>query len=147
MSPPIRFFKKVYLINFAESVSTLITAGLSINKALDITKDTVDNVVYKDVISKVAQGVSEGQRISSVLIQYPGFVPPFVIEMIEVGEETGTLDQNLLQIVTFYGKEVNRALELFTQMLEPVLIIFLGVIVAFLAISIIEPLYSALGSV
>ncbi len=140
------FLKKIFLVRFAENISTLIGAGLSINRALEITRDTVDNSVYKDIINQVEQGVSDGQRISAVLVRYPTFIPPFVIEMIQVGEETGKLDRNLKEIVNFYNKEVNRALELFTQMLEPVLIIFLGLVVAFLAISVIEPLYGSLSS-
>jgi type IV pilus assembly protein PilC len=66
--------------------------------------------------------------------------------MIQVGEETGKLDKNLAEIVSFYQKEVNRAVATFTALLEPILIIFLGAIVALLAVSVIEPLYGALGS-
>ncbi len=141
-----QFLKKVYLIRFAENISTLIGAGLSINNALKITKDTVNNVVYKNIISEVEDGVSQGQKMSAILTRYQDYVPPFVISMIQVGEDTGKLDRNLLEIVTFYNKELNRALEAFTQLLEPVLIIFLGLVVAFLAVSVIEPLYGALGA-
>ena len=81
------------------------------------------------------------------MAKYPQYAPPFVVQMIQVGEETGTLDKNLMEIVNFYEKEVKRAIELFTALLEPMLIIFLGVIVAFLAVSVIEPLYGALGTI
>lgn len=141
------FLKKIFLVRFAENISTLIGAGLSINKALAITKDTVNNSVYKKMIAETEAGVSEGQKMSSVLIRYPDYAPPFVVQMIQVGEETGKLDQNLLEIVTFYNKEVNRAVATFTALLEPILIIFLGAVVALLAVSVIEPLYSALGTV
>lgn len=140
------FLKKIFLIRFAESISTLIGAGLSINKALEITKDTVNNYVYKQIISETEAGVSEGQKISSVLIKYPDYAPHFVVQMIQVGEETGKLDKNLLEIVNFYEKEVNRAVATFTALLEPILIIFLGAVVALLAVSVIEPLYSSLGT-
>ena len=139
------FFKKVYLIRFAENIATLISAGLSINSSLKITKDTINNVVYKKVISEVEQGVLEGQKISYILKRYPELFPPFVIQMIQVGEETGKSSQNLMEIVNFYNKEVDRALVTFTTLLEPILIIFLGIIVAFLAASVIAPLYSALN--
>ena len=85
--------------------------------------------------------------MSAILVRYPDYAPPFVVQMIQVGEETGKLDQNLMQIVNFYEKEVERAVETFTALLEPMLIIFLGVVVAFLAISVIEPLYGALGTI
>jgi len=140
-------FKKIYLITFAENISTLITAGLSINNALKITKDAISNFVYKKIISEVTDGVSEGQKISAVLVKYPNFIPAFVVQMIEVGEETGKLDKNLVEIVNFYQKEVDRAIATFTALLEPILIIFLGGIVALLAVAVIEPLYSTLGTI
>lgn len=141
------FLKKIFLITFAENISTLITAGLSINNALKITKDAVGNSVYKKILTETEEGVSQGERISSVLAKYSYYVPPFVVQMIQVGEETGTLDKNLMEIVNFYNKEVKRAIETFTALLEPVLIIFLGIAVAFLAISIIQPLYGVLGTI
>ena len=141
------FFKKTFLIRFAENISTLIGAGLSINSALKITKDTVGNHVYKKILTETEEGVSQGERISSVLVRYPDHIPPFVVQMIQVGEETGTLDKNLMEIVNFYNKEVKRAIETFTALLEPVLIIVLGTVVALLAISVIEPLYGALGTI
>lgn len=141
------FFQKIYLIRFAENLSTLIGAGLSINNALKITKDTIDNYVYKEILSDVEKGVSEGEKISAILVKYPLYAPPFVVQMIQVGEETGKLDKNLMEIVNFFQKEVQRAVALFTAMLEPILIIFLGIIVALLAVSVIEPLYGALGTI
>ena len=140
------FFKKIFLIRFAENISTLIGAGLSINNALKITKDTVGNFVYKKILTETEERVSEGEKISSVLVKYPDYISPFVVQMIQVGEETGTLDKNLMQIVGFYNKEVKRAVETFTALLEPILIIFLGIVVALLAVSVIEPLYGALGT-
>lgn len=140
------FLKKIYLIQFAENISTLIGAGLTINRALEITRDTINNDVYKKILTETEESVSEGQRISSIMMKYPLFVPAFVVQMIQVGEETGTLDKNLDQIVSFYQKEVNRAVATFTALLEPMLIIFLGVVVAFLAVSVIEPLYGTLGT-
>ncbi|MDP3882559.1 MAG: type II secretion system F family protein [Candidatus Staskawiczbacteria bacterium] len=141
------FFKKIFLIKFAENISTLIGAGLSINNALKITKDTVENFVYKQMLTETEEKVSEGEKISFVFVKYPELVPPFVVQMVQVGEETGKLENNLMEIVNFYQKEVNRSVATFTALLEPVLIIFLGLIVAMLAISILEPLYGALGTI
>ena len=91
--------------------------------------------------------VSEGEKISSVLVRYPDYAPPFVVQMIQVGEDTGTLEKNLMEIVGFYNKEVKRAVETFTALLEPILIIFLGIIVVLLAVSVMGPLYGALGTI
>lgn len=139
--------QKMFLIRFSESVSTLVSAGLSINKALQITRDTVTNHVYKKIITEVEKDVSEGEKISSVLIKHPEHVPIFVVQMIKVGEETGKLDKTLMEIVNFYQKEVKRAVDTFTALLEPVLIVFLGVMVALLAVSVLSPLYGALGTI
>lgn len=141
------FLKKTFLVRFAENISTLIGAGLSINNALKITRDTVGNFVYKKILTETEERVSQGERISSVLAKYPEYVDPFVVQMIQVGEETGTLDKNLMEIVNFYNKEIKRAVETFTALLEPILIIFLGIVVALLAVSVIEPLYGALGTI
>lgn len=141
------FLKKTFLVRFAENISTLISAGLSINNALKITSDTVGNSVYKKIITETEERVAEGDKIGSVLAKYPEYAPPFVVQMVQVGEETGTLDKNLMEIVDFYNKEVKRAIETFTALLEPILIIVLGAFVALLAISIIGPLYGALGTI
>jgi len=140
------FLKKIFLVRFAENISTLISAGLSINGALKITKDTVDNYMYKKILTETEEKVSEGEKISSILVRHPGYFPPFVVQVIQVGEETGRLDKNLMEIVNFYEKEVKRAVETFTSLLEPILIVFLGIVVSLMAISVIQPLYGALGT-
>ncbi|MBI2053740.1 MAG: type II secretion system F family protein [Candidatus Staskawiczbacteria bacterium] len=141
------FLKKIFLIRFAENISTLMEAGVSINSALKITKETVNNFVYKEIISETEARVSEGEKMSTVLIKYPNYIPPFVVQMVQVGESIGRLDKNLMEIVNFYQKEVKRAVDIFTAMLEPILIIFLGIVVALLAISVLSPLYGALGTI
>src|SRR3989339_9878 len=139
------FFQKTYLVKFAENLSTLISAGLSIVTALKITKDTIENITYKEIIAETEKSVLEGEKISSALKKYPKYVSSFVVQMIQVGEDTGKLDKNLLEIVNFYQKEIKRDVDTFTALLEPVLIIFLGICVAFLAVSVLSPLYSTLG--
>jgi len=141
------FFKKTFLIQFTENLSTLISAGLSINNALKITRDTIDNYVYKEIVSETEKGVSEGEKMSSILVKYSEYTTPFVIQMVEVGEQTGKLDKNLMEVATFYQKEVKRSVDAFIALLEPILIIFLGVVVALLAISVLAPLYGALQTI
>ena len=141
------FFQKTYLVRFAENLSTLISAGLPITTALKITKDTIENFTYKEIISEVERNVLNGEKISSTFKKYPKFVSPFVVQMIQVGEDTGKLDKNLMEIVSFYQKEIKRDVDTFTALLEPILIIFLGICVAFLAVSVLSPLYSTLGTI
>ncbi len=139
--------KKVFLARFCGNIATLITAGISINRALEITGEAVNNVVYKEIIHEIGRGVSEGEKMSSVMAKHHSYFPPFVIQMIKVGEETGKLDKTLVEVVNFYQKEVKRSVDLFTSLIEPVMIIFLGIIVAALAISVLAPLYGALGTI
>ncbi len=139
--------KKVFLTRFCGNISTLITAGISINKALKITGDTVNNVVYKQIIGEIERRVSEGEKISTAMLEYQDYFPPFVIQMIKVGEETGKLDKTLVEVVNFYQKEISRAIALFTSLIEPIMIIFLGGVVAILAFSVLSPLYGALGTI
>ncbi len=142
-----KILQKIFLIRFAENISTLISAGLSINVALRITEDTMGNFIYKKIVAETEKGVSEGEKISSILVKYPESIPSFVVQMIKVGEETGKLDKTLMEIVNFYGKEVRDAINTLTTLLEPILIIFLGIMVALLAVSVLEPLYGALGTI
>ncbi len=139
--------RKVFLTRFCGSIATLIVAGISINRALEITANTVENDVYKKIIGDIEKKVSEGQKISSVLVQHQAYFPSFVIQMIKVGEETGKLDKTLAEVVNFYQKEIKKSIDLFLTLLEPMLIIFLGFIVGILAISVFAPLYSTLGNI
>lgn len=139
--------KKVYLARFCSNISTLIAAGISINKALKITQDTVSNAVYKGIISEIERGVSGGEKMSVVMMQHQNYFPNFIVQMIRVGEETGKLDATLMEVVRFYQKDIKRSVDLFSSLLEPMMIIFLGVIVAMLAISVLSPLYGVLGNI
>lgn len=138
--------EKIFLVRFAENLSTLITAGLPITRALKITKNTIGNFVYKQIVGETEKEVSEGEKISGVLVRYPEQVPSFVVQMIKVGEETGKLSTTLMEIVNFYQKEVTRTVDAFMTLIEPILIVLLGVAVAILAISVLSPLYGMLGA-
>lgn len=141
------FFKKIFLSRFCGNISTLLSAGISINKALKIAGDAVNNITYKSIIYSIEKEVSEGEKMSSVMVKYSDYFPLFVIQMIKVGEETGKLDQTLKEIVIFYQKEIKRAIDLFASLLEPIMIIFLGAVVAIMALSVLSPLYGTLGNI
>jgi len=138
--------KKIYLTRFAENLTTLIAAGLPITKALEITGDVVGNEVYKSVILKTMDEVRKGEPISSVLERYPETISPFFVQMTLVGEKSGQLDNILLYVVDFYQREVDSSVESFMKLLEPILIIFLGVVVGGLAVSLLLPLYQSIGT-
>lgn len=139
------FLKKIYLTRLAENLSTLISAGLPIARALEITGEVVGNNVYREIILKTQTEVRRGESISAVLSAYPDAFPSLFSQMTLVGERTGTLDNTLMNIVDFYRKETDRAIDSSISMLEPLLIAVLGGAVAFFALAVIVPIYQFLG--
>ena len=133
--------KMVYLSRLAENLSTLISGGLPIAQALETTGEVVGNAVYKEIIFLTRDEVRKGEPVSSVLRRYPEAFPPMFCQMTLVGEKTGTLEKTLLNVVDFYQKEVNMSIDNLLSILEPVLIVFLGVIVAGLMAAVLLPLY------
>jgi len=136
-----QFLKLVYLSRFAENLSTLISGGLPIVKALEVTADIVGNDVYKTIILKAKEEVKRGEPINAVLSRFPQAFPPVFVQMTLVGEKTGTLGQSLMSVVDFYQKEVDRGINNLLALLEPLLIVFLGLVVGGLMISVLMPLY------
>jgi len=139
------FLRMIYLSRFAENLSTLIAGGLPIVQALDITSRIVGNSLYTEIIEEAKNEVQQGNQISTVLQKYPSEFPPVFTQMVFVGEKSGTLDKTLSNIVSFYQKEVDRTVEVFLSIVEPALIVFLGLIVGGLLASVLLPLYQ-LGS-
>jgi len=135
------FLKMVYLSRFAENLSTLIKGGLPIARALEVTSDVVGNAVYKDIILEAREEVRRGETISSVLFRFPDSFPPVFSQMVLVGEKTGTIDKTLMDVVRFYREEVNRGITNLLNILEPLLIVFLGVVVALIMAAVLLPLY------
>ncbi len=136
------FLKKLYLSRIALNLSTLISGGLPIIQALEITGDIVGNGVYKNIILEARDGVKRGETISLILEQNPKEVSPLFYQMVVVGEKTGTLDSSLNNVVDFYQEDVDRTLDEFIRILEPLLIICLGGVVGGLVASVLMPIYS-----
>lgn len=135
------FYKKVYLSRFAENLSVLIKAGLPITQALKITRKIIGNSVYEEIIENTEERVARGETISSVLLRYPKEIPSFLAQMVSTGENTGRLDDTLKNAVDFYGGDIERFVNNLTKIIEPVMIILLGIMVGILVISIFVPLF------
>lgn len=135
------FLRMVYVSRFAENLSTLISGGLPIIQSLEITGEVVGNLVYRERITEIKEEVRQGRKMSGILARYPAEFPPLLTQMVVIGEKTGTLDQSLLSVVDFYRKEVEMAMESLLSLLEPILIVFLGLTVAGLMGSVLMPLY------
>ena len=139
------FFRMINVARFAENLSTLISGGLPIAQALETVGDIISNTAYKEVIFKMRDEVRKGVPISAVLSRNPDLFPPVFIQMVLVGEKTGTLDSTLMNIVDFYQKEIDRMIDNALSILEPVLILVLGLVVAGLMFSILMPLYKMIA--
>lgn len=140
------FLKKLYLTRFAMNLTTLISGGIPIVQALDITGEVVGNETYKKIILKTRDEVRKGEKMSAVLRDYPNYISPIFYQMVMVGEKTGTLDSTLINVVDFYQKEIDREVEAFVKLLEPIIIIFFGFVVMGLVAAVLLPLYSSLGA-
>jgi len=137
--------KKIYLARFSETLSTLSSAGIAISQSLEITADVVGNSVYKRIILEADEAVRKGSNISMVFARYPEILP-MVTQMISIGEQTGKLDSILKQISAFFTEEVNRAFDNIVNLIEPILIVVLGVGVGILVAAILLPIYNLVNA-
>lgn len=136
---------KTAVSRFARTFGTLISSGVPVLRALDIVGDTAGNLVVAETVSRAHTSIKEGDKISTPLYGSRIF-PVMVTQMIAVGEETGRLDQMLEKVASFYDDEVDATLKALTSLIEPLMIVGLGLIVGFIAVSVISPIYSLVGS-
>tara|TARA_B100000029_G_scaffold131799_1_gene125637 strand:- start:1387 stop:2649 length:1263 start_codon:yes stop_codon:yes gene_type:complete len=130
---------KVAISRFTRTLGTLISSGVPILQALNITKETCGNVIITNAIDGVYNAVKEGETITKPLEQ-SGVFPPMVISMVDVGEQTGALPEMLIRIAGTYDEEVDNAVTALTSLLEPIMIVFLAVIVGSIVIAMFLPL-------
>lgn len=136
--------KKSAISRFSRTLGTLVTSGVPILQALNITRETAGNAVISGAINRVHDSVREGESIVQPL-EASGIFPPMVVSMIDVGEETGQLPDMLLKIADVYDDEVDNAVAGLTSMLEPVMIVFLAVVVGTIVIALFMPLISIIS--
>jgi type IV pilus assembly protein PilC len=132
--------QRISVARFSRTLGTLIGSGVPILQALNITKDTAGNEVMRLAITNVHASIREGETIADPL-ERSGVFPLMLVNMINVGEETGQLDSMLLKIADTYDGEVDVAVEALASMLEPLMIVFLGLAVGFIVIAMFMPLF------
>jgi len=137
-----RLSKHYNIANFCRTLGLLLRSDIKVVEALTITATTTNNLIYKEQISKIATGVSRGEEISQFLNNRTDLFPPMVGEMISIGEKTGNLSETLLYLSEFYENDVDDVTKNLSNILEPFLIIVMGVLIGFVALSIITPIYS-----
>ena len=135
-----QLFQKFYLVRFARSLSTLLVGGIPLTSALRIVSDVVGNVVYKNIVLQSIIDVEGGHSMSNAFLNHSS-VPAMLPRLMTIGEQTGKLDEILEKIANFYSREVEGLLSKLVTLLEPIIIIFLGIVVAGMAASILLPMY------
>ena len=137
---------KVAISRFTRTLGTLVSSGVPILQALTIVKETAGNVIVGNAVASVHESVKEGETITAPL-EASNVFPPMVISMVDVGEQTGALPEMLLKIADNYDEEVDNAVSAMTSLLEPIMIVFLAVIVGSIVIAMFLPLIELMNSV
>jgi len=129
------------LAQITRTLGTLLQSGITVVETIEITAKTTSNLIYKDILHNTSAKIKKGKSISSFLVLNPKLFPPTVSQMIRVGEKSGKLEETLKYLAEFYEKEVDNTTKNLSTILEPMLLITMGLVVAFVAVSIILPIY------
>jgi type IV pilus assembly protein PilC len=138
-------FQLIYMVRFTRSMNTLIVGGVTISKSLEVVAGVVGNAVYRDLIERSHQSVEEGGSLAKVFLASDA-VPKMVPQMIVVGEKTGKLDLVFRKITDFYAREIQNILANLVALLEPSIMVVMGVAVGVMVAAVILPMYSLAGS-
>ena len=138
-------YRKLYLSRIADNMNVMLMSGIPIVRGLDLTSKIVDNKIYEDLLLQAVEDVKTGSSISDAMMKSKE-IPGIFIAMIKIGEETGQLGNILKTLANFYRREVVNAIDTIVGLIEPVMIVFLGVGVAFLLASVLIPIYNISSS-
>ncbi|MCZ6478907.1 MAG: type II secretion system F family protein [candidate division NC10 bacterium] len=136
--------RKVAVAKFTRTLGTLVSSGVAILEGLDITARTAGNMVVEEAVQKARAAIAQGKTIAEPLQESKVF-PPMVVQMIAIGEQTGALDRMLNKVADFYEEEVDIAVGTLTAMLEPLMVIFLGVVVGGVVIAMYLPIFKLIS--
>ncbi|MDP2629784.1 MAG: type II secretion system F family protein [Candidatus Uhrbacteria bacterium] len=141
-----QLFQYLYLIRFSRSFNTILVGGITIPQGLRIVRTVIGNSVYENLIDETIKEVEEGNPMSAVFAKSK-YIPTMVTQMISVGEQTGRLDDVLKKITDFYSREINGLIEVALKLIEPIIMVILGIAVGFLVAGIILPMFDLSSSV
>ncbi len=133
--------KDYNLTNTTRTLGLLLKSGISLNEALYITADTTENIQYKGAFHNIAGGIMKGKSVSGLIQEHPKLFPAMIGHMIAIGEKSGNLSNTLIYLSEFYESEFEDLTKNLSSAIEPVLMIIMGLIVGFVAISVITPIY------
>ncbi len=134
-------FKYIYLMRFTRSLSTLLKGGVTITRALEITAEVVGNTIYRELILETLESINDGNPLATVMDNSKD-VPRMVPQMIAVGEKTGKIDSVLDRITTFYSREASNMLDNLSKLMEPLIMVLMGVGVGIMVAAVILPMYN-----
>jgi type IV pilus assembly protein PilC len=134
-------FQNYFLANICRTLGLLLKSNVTLTDALKITAETTSNLVYKKIVEKIGESVLSGENFSNQFKPYRRFFPVLIVQMIAVGEATGSLSGTFLYLAEFYESEVDEMTKNLSNTIEPLLMISMGIIVGFVVISIIAPIY------
>lgn len=138
--------KKVALVRFTRTLQNLLASGMNIIESLDITANSVSNEIYKEFILLAEEDLKRGLPLTEVFKKRSDLFPNLLTNMMAVGERTGTLENVLGTLTSFYDEEVDRTLKNLVALMEPAMLLIMGLVVGGLAISILIPIYQMVGS-
>lgn len=141
-----KIISKVNMARFSRTLSSMIASGVSIVNALEIISGTLGNTYYRNSIKSACENMQRGVALSEVVGGYDKLYYPLMVHMIEVGEETGTLEDTLRQVAEFYEEEIDQITSNMSSIIEPILMLVIGGAVGFFAVSMIQPMYGIMGS-
>ncbi len=141
-----RIFTMIYLTRFSRTLSTLLTSGVPISNALEITAEVVGNHTYRDIIERTIKEVEDGNSITTVFIKSKA-VPLMLSQMMSVGEQSGRLDQVLIKVAQFYENELDALVRNLVSLIEPIILLLMGVGVGFMVSAVLLPIYNISGAI
>ena len=140
-------YKKLYLSRISDNMDTMLSSGVPIVRSIDITSDVVGSRVYQEILKDAADSVKSGLALSAAFERHPDQIPGIMVQMVKVGEETGSLGAILKNLTEFYKREVDDAVDTLVGMIEPVMIVVLGLGVGLLLVSVLMPIYNLAGGI
>ena len=142
-----KIFMPLTMARFSNAAALLIHGGIPVAQTLEIIGHMVGNILYRDIIHEVAESVRQGELLSQAMAKYPEYYPPLVGQMVAVGEQTGKLEQVFTRLSAFYNRETDSVVNSIVDLIQPILIVGIGILVALLFASILIPLYSLTTSI
>ncbi|MDZ4260034.1 MAG: type II secretion system F family protein, partial [Candidatus Sungbacteria bacterium] len=139
--------QKFNMARFSRTLAYLITSGIPIVRALEITARVLSNTKYRMAVEQASHEIQKGKQLNEILHNSPDIFHPMVVQMVKVGEESGKISDMLLRLALFFEEDVNNTTKNLSTIIEPILMLIIGTAVGFFAISMLQPIYGSIGKI